>query len=98
MDPSLPGQIGRQSSAAMAFGWTTPRPGCGLFLRGVALSGGPGILVGLFGKEEHLVRVESLRLRPVDPAQEQVEAVLQLLDPPLRLAVAGGQLADHAVA
>jgi hypothetical protein len=52
------------------------RRGLDLLRRRVLLGDDPGVLLNPVGEQEHLVRVEPLGLRTVDPAQEQVEAVL----------------------
>lgn len=57
-----------------------------------------GITFGSVGEQEQLAGIDPLGSRAVQPPQQEVEAVAELLDLAPGLPQAGRQLADHAVA
>jgi hypothetical protein len=98
VDPPLARQVGRQATPSMALERPCPQWGGWLrrWLRGRC--GGSPLVLGRVDEEEQLVGIDSLRSRAVQPSQEEVEAVAELLDLPLCGPQAGRHLTDHPVA
>ena len=98
VDPPPARQVGRQRTPSMARERPGPRWGGRLRRRLRGRCGGSRLVLGRVHEEEQLVGIDSLRSRAVQPSQEEVEAMPELLDLPLRGPQAVRQLADHPVA